>query len=316
MLREHLHRVVDEVLDLPRSLLGEEHAALAYRHVRSAHQEMLLALRAVMGGALTCFDKKPRGEPLVRVEVESDGERRPTNCSAANEFVIQRSIKEKRTALTPPYGYLACLFRPFPDIDPAFIGPVRQRAVELLNLQAGDRVLDMGCGLGGSFPYLVDAVGQSGQVVAVEISPVMSINARRRIAKNGWKNVDLIEADARTVHLTGKFDGLLLFATDVLLLEEALDNIFPHLKENARVVAFGGKMLSNRLGKIWNPVMKRLFKLTFSTTPWPGYEPWRMMAKRVEMLAVEEYFMGLMFLASGSVAKAKGQTNAESSASA
>jgi demethylmenaquinone methyltransferase/2-methoxy-6-polyprenyl-1,4-benzoquinol methylase len=218
-------------------------------------------------------------------------------------------MKEKSTGLTPLYGRLAPLIRPFPDIDPPFIGPVRQRAVELLKLQEGDRVLDMGCGPGGSFPYLVHAVGPSGQVVGVEISPVISVNARRRIEKNGWRNVEVIEADARTVHLTGTFDDLLMFATDVMLLEEALENIFPHLRENARVVAFGAKKSSNRLGKIWNPVLKMLFKLTFSTTPRPDYEPWRMMAKRVENLDIEEYFMGLMFLASGFVAEARGQAN-------
>jgi hypothetical protein len=32
-------------------------------------------------------------------------------------------------------------------------------------------------------------------------------------------------------------------------------------------------------------------------------------AKHVEQLDIEEYFWSLMFLASGSVAKAKGQTN-------
>jgi demethylmenaquinone methyltransferase/2-methoxy-6-polyprenyl-1,4-benzoquinol methylase len=312
MLREHLHRVVDEVLDLPQSLLGNEHAALACRHVRSAHREMLLALRAVVGGALTCFDEKPGGEPLVRVEVEGESEvaRWPANCSAAKEVVMQRSTLEIRTDLTPPYGYLACLFRPFPDVDPPFIGPVRQRAVELLKLQEGDRVLDMSCGLGGSFPYLVHAVGPSGQVVGVEISPVISVNARRRIEKNGWRNVELIQADARTVHLTGKFDGLLLFATDVIFLEDALENIFPHLKDGARVVLFGGKTLSDRLGKIWNPVLRMLFNFTFSTTPRPDFkEPWRMVAKRVEKLDIEDCFLGLMFLASGSVAKAKGQAN-------
>src|SRR5262249_57053425 len=103
---------------------------------------------------------------------------------------------------------LVHLFRPFPNIDAPFMGRVRQRAVELLKLREGDRVLDMGCGLGGSFPYLVHAVGPSGQVVGVEISPVISINARRRIEKNGWRNVEVIEADARTVQLTGTFDGL------------------------------------------------------------------------------------------------------------
>jgi SAM-dependent methyltransferase len=103
-------------------------------------------------------------------------------------------MAQKRSDLTPPYGRLARLFRPFPDFDPFFIRPVRQKAVELLNLREGNRVLDVGCGPGGSFPYLVRAVGQSGQVVGVEISPEISINARRRIEKNGWRNVEVIEA--------------------------------------------------------------------------------------------------------------------------
>jgi ubiquinone/menaquinone biosynthesis C-methylase UbiE len=216
-------------------------------------------------------------------------------------------MNQRRGDLTPPYGHLVRLIRPFPDFDHAIIKPVRKKAVELLDLKEGDRVLDVGCGPGGSFPYLVRAVGPSGQVVGVEISPVISINARRRIEKNGWRNVEVIEADARTVHLTGTFDGLLMFATDVILLEEALENIFPHLRERARVVAFGAKMSTNRLGKIWNPVLKMLFKLTFSTTPRPDHEPWRLVAKRVEKLDIEEYFLGLMFLASGSVAAAGGE---------
>jgi hypothetical protein len=74
MLREHLHRVVDEVFNVPRELLGDEHAAQACRHVRGAHREMLLALRAVVDGALSCFDDKPAGQPLVRVEVEGESE--------------------------------------------------------------------------------------------------------------------------------------------------------------------------------------------------------------------------------------------------
>jgi hypothetical protein len=70
MLREHLHRVVDAVCDVPRALLGDEHAAKACRHVQGAHREVVLALRAVVDGALARFDEKPGGAPLVRVEVE------------------------------------------------------------------------------------------------------------------------------------------------------------------------------------------------------------------------------------------------------
>jgi demethylmenaquinone methyltransferase/2-methoxy-6-polyprenyl-1,4-benzoquinol methylase len=211
-------------------------------------------------------------------------------------------MKEERKDLTPPYGHLARLLRPFPDFDPSFIKPVRQKAVELLDLKEGDRVLDVGCGPGGSFPYLVRAVGQSGQVVGVEISPEISINARRRIEKNGWRNVEVIEAAAQEVHLTGTFDGLLMFAAaDVYASEEALENIFPHLNEKARIAAFGAKFSSSRLGRILNPLLRLLFNLSFSTTPRPDYERWRILAKRFENLDVEEYFLGLMFLTSGSV---------------
>src|SRR6266480_3804267 len=144
--------------------------------------------------------------------------------------------------LTAPYGRLARLVRPFPDFDPPFIKPVRQKAVELLDLKEGDRVLDVGCGPGGSFPYLLRAVGQSGQVGGAEISPEISINARRRIEKKGWRNVEVIEAAAQEVHLTGTFDGLLMFAAaDVYASEEALENLFTHLNEKARVAAFGAK---------------------------------------------------------------------------
>jgi hypothetical protein len=74
MLREHLHRVVDEVFNVPQALLGDKHAALACHHVRGAHREILLALRAVVDGALTYFDEKPGGKPLVRVEVAGESE--------------------------------------------------------------------------------------------------------------------------------------------------------------------------------------------------------------------------------------------------
>ena len=51
-------------------------------------------------------------------------------------------MAQERNDVTPPYGYLIRLFRCFPDFDPPFIKPVRQKAVELLHLKAGDRVLD------------------------------------------------------------------------------------------------------------------------------------------------------------------------------
>lgn len=57
--------------------------------------------------------------------------------------------------LTPRYArVLAPLIRPFPNFDVIFIRSLRRRAVQLLQLRPGDRVIDAGCGPGGSFAYL------------------------------------------------------------------------------------------------------------------------------------------------------------------
>ena len=207
-------------------------------------------------------------------------------------------MKEINKINTPPYvRYLGRLTGYFPNFDFSFIKPVRRKAVELLNLKSGDRVLDVGCGSGGSFPYLVRAVRASGEVIGVEISPESAKSARRRAAINDWANVEVIESNALDVRLTGSFDGLLMFAAaDIYASREALENVLPHLRENARVVAFGAKLSRHRFGRVLNPVLKTLFKLSFTTTPKPDYEPWQVMAEYIERIEIKEYFFGLMFI--------------------
>ena len=111
----------------------------------------------------------------------------------------------------------------------------------------------------------------------------------------------MIEGDARTVELQGKFDGLLMFAAaDVYASPQALGNLFPYLTDDARVVAFGAKLSRQGLGKILNSFFRLMFKLSFSSTPQLNYEPWILLEERVDDLTVEEYFFGCMFLAWGS----------------
>ena len=205
--------------------------------------------------------------------------------------------------LTAPYGrYLVRLIRPFPDFDFFFIKSVRQRAAQLLRLRSGDRVLDAGCGPGGSFRYLVDAVGPAGEVVGVEISPEMSVNARQRIAKNQWRNVRVIVADARIVQLESGFDGLLMFgAPDVYASAQALDHLLPYLKHNARVVAFGAKLSRRGFGRALNPVLRTLWKLSFPSTPALTFEPWAIFEKYLGEVKAQEIFFGCMFLAWGTL---------------
>ena len=112
-------------------------------------------------------------------------------------------------------------------------------------LQKGDPVLDVGCGTGGSFPHLVDVVGEQGEVVGVEISSAVAAVARRRIQSNQWQNVRVVEGRAQDGKPDGLFDAVFMFgANEIVTKEETLDNIFAYLKEDGRVVVMGARIVA------------------------------------------------------------------------
>ena len=204
---------------------------------------------------------------------------------------------------TPPYfRYTIRLLKRFPNFDQPFIGSLRSKAVSLLRLPDGARVLDAGCGPGGSFRYLRAAVGQRGEVVGVEISPDVATAAQRRIEVNHWTNVQAVLGDARSVVLNGKFNALLLFgAPDIYASPEAMMNLRPYLNDHARIVAFGAKLTEHRFGASLNALMKSLLSFSFASTPKLNFEPWAPLKPYCLDLEVREFVLGCFFLASGSI---------------
>jgi arsenite methyltransferase len=55
--------------------------------------------------------------------------------------------------------------------------PLRERTIALLELRAGDVVVDAGCGTGLSFELLRAAIGPSGRLIGIEQSPEMFARA-------------------------------------------------------------------------------------------------------------------------------------------
>jgi len=78
---------------------------------------------------------------------------------------------------------------------------VNDRLVELAGVRAGNRVLDIATGSGEPALTCARAVGPSGRVVAVDMSPGMLAIARERIDAAGLTNVDLVESDAESLRL-------------------------------------------------------------------------------------------------------------------
>ena len=80
----------------------------------------------------------------------------------------------------------------------AAIEPFGALGIERLELAAGERVIDVGCGCGATTLALARRVGARGRALGVDVSAVMLARARERAGSAGFANVEFENADAQT----------------------------------------------------------------------------------------------------------------------
>ena len=71
----------------------------------------------------------------------------------------------------------------------------KKRAFNESSLKKGDRVIVFCCGTGLDFGHIIKIIGKEGRIVGVDFSSQMLNLAQKKITKNKWDNVELIEAD-------------------------------------------------------------------------------------------------------------------------
>ena len=79
------------------------------------------------------------------------------------------------------------------------LSPLGLRAIEALGLGPGDIVVDIGCGAGQTLLQLAERVGAGGQVIGVDVAPLLLETAKQR--SQPLSQVRLIQADAQTLDL-------------------------------------------------------------------------------------------------------------------
>jgi SAM-dependent methyltransferase len=79
------------------------------------------------------------------------------------------------------------------------LSPLGLVAMDRLGMEPGDAVLDVGCGTGQTLLQLAERVGPDGQVIGVDIAPLLLDVARQRTTL--VPQVQLIEADAQVLTL-------------------------------------------------------------------------------------------------------------------
>lgn len=75
-------------------------------------------------------------------------------------------------------------------------------------LSPGQRVLDVGCGVGDVSFIATQLVGETGHVVGIDRSPAAIETARERARFGGHKNVDFFVGDVTDPQVPGKFDAI------------------------------------------------------------------------------------------------------------
>jgi demethylmenaquinone methyltransferase/2-methoxy-6-polyprenyl-1,4-benzoquinol methylase len=176
----------------------------------------------------------------------------------------------------------------------------RARAVELLQLRTGDRVLDLGCGTGLNFPHLVERIGPEGELTGIDLSSEMLACAQSRVDHARWSNVKLVHADIAAFGLPGGINGVLATGVFGYLDERSLV-----LEAIAGALAPGGRLaiVDGKRPTAWPAWLFRLFvriSVPFGLTE--GYfdaRTWESVESSFEDTTFEEGYGGLLYIASG-----------------
>jgi SAM-dependent methyltransferase len=182
--------------------------------------------------------------------------------------------------------------------DTGVFDPYRRAVVDALPLQAGQVVLDVGCGTGLCCSLLREKVGPDGTVIGIEESPEMAAVAREHIAREGWRNVTVVQSPAEDARLGGTADAALFCAVhDILQSPDALRNVLSKLRPGACVAAGGGKWAARMMVPL-NLCVRRLHAPYVRS--FEGFDrPWRHLEQLTEDVHVSEVAFGSGYIMTG-----------------
>ena len=120
----------------------------------------------------------------------------------------------------------------------SFLTP--ENLIKELYLKSGSYVADIGCGSGAYIFSLSRAVGDIGQVYAIDVNREMTNSLNLRLEKSGIKNVDVIWADVeKEIHIENYSLDAVVMSNVLFQLEnidKALENVTKILKPEGELL--------------------------------------------------------------------------------
>jgi ubiquinone/menaquinone biosynthesis C-methylase UbiE len=150
----------------------------------------------------------------------------------------------------------------------------RQRTIEVIDPQPGERIVDVGCGPGLLAHELAPAVGDTGRIIGADSSAAMLELAKKRCAH--LPNIEFVECDATDLEVDEASADLvtctqvLLYVTDV---EKALEEMFRILKPGGRVIIMETDWRGTVLHSYYEDLTEKIIEAWDRAVPSPRLPP-------------------------------------------
>jgi demethylmenaquinone methyltransferase/2-methoxy-6-polyprenyl-1,4-benzoquinol methylase len=176
----------------------------------------------------------------------------------------------------------------------------RREGVDALRLRPGDTVVELGCGTGHNLPLLLEAVGPEGRVIGVDLTDAMLAQARMRVERAGWHNVELVHSDAAAFAWPAPVEGVL--STYALPFVPEFDDV---IRRAAAALGPGKRMVvvDFKAPEGWPRwviqtlvVLVRPFGVTLGLAE---RHPWESMRRHFTSVEVREHYLGTSYVAIG-----------------
>lgn len=155
----------------------------------------------------------------------------------------------------------------------AFLGredAFRRRARAKLDPSAGERVLELGCGLGNEFDSIRHAIGSTGTLVGVDASRGMVQAARDRVTAQCWENVHVCLADARRLPVRGASMDAAYAAMSLSAVADptrAVQSVKRVLRPGGRFVVLDARPFQEFPWTLINPLVEPIARRTTNWVP-------------------------------------------------
>ncbi len=183
---------------------------------------------------------------------------------------------------------------------------LRREMAKRLGLKPGDMVVDLACGTGLNFEALEEVVGPEGRIIGVDYSPDMLAQARKKIERHGWGNIELIRGDAANFALSEPVDAAVCTLAIGLFQDRRrlLKRMISAVKPGGRVLIADGKFSKRWYGLLLNPLLHWLgnpwIPPSMRGAYWGG-KPWEELEELIGRVEYEEHLWGTVYAAYGTV---------------